>query len=220
MPFQAVPFRDRLLNRLVKKAEIVELARGERVFAVGAEATDVVLVREGLLLLEDGPDDASRTVDVVLPWEVAGAEAVLRDGTYRWSAVAARPSAVQRLDGRGVRSVLKRAEGTLDAFLDASFERLQLTREMGPGGRGTTARRRLALLLLHLAHRAGEREGEPSRGPLELPLDVTHRVLGQLAGLHRSTVTTALNDWIYEGLLEDAEEGWRIPDPDALLGAG
>jgi hypothetical protein len=38
-----------------------------------------------------------------------------------------------------------------------------------------------------------------------------------MAGLHRSTVTTLLNDWLYRDLLEDREPGWRIPDPETFL---
>jgi CRP-like cAMP-binding protein len=227
VPFQAVPFRDRLLNRLIKRAHPLEVGRGERLFAMGDEAEHVVLVREGLLRLEEGADGEGRVVDVVLPWELAGVESILRGGRHRWTAVAERRCVVQLLEGKAVRRVLKRAEGTFDAFLEAYLGRLALVRELGPGGRGTTARQRLARVLVHLASRSeGESTGSALHGPddrdrpLELSLDLTHRVLGQLAGLHRSTVTTVLNDWIYEDLIEDTPTGWRIPDPGALLGSG
>ncbi|MGD2067442.1 MAG: helix-turn-helix domain-containing protein [Gemmatimonadota bacterium] len=226
MPFRVRPFRDRLLNRLVKRAPLEELGQGAVPIRAADPASDVVLVREGHLQLELArPSTERRAVDVVLPWEVTGTEAVLRAGLYRWDAVAPAPAVVQRLPGSEVRRVLQRAEGTLDAFLLASRERLALARLLGHGATGTTAAQRLGLLLLHLGGRAvrpDPRDTDPGPpegrgGPLDLPFRITHRALGEMAGLHRSTVTTLLNDWLYRDLLEDREPGWRIPDPETFL---
>jgi CRP-like cAMP-binding protein len=56
------------------------------------------------------------------------------------------------------------------------------------------------------------------RGEAEyvIPIPLTHHTLGELAGVHRSTVTTLLNDWIYRDLLVARNPGWTIPDPDRL----
>jgi len=35
----------------------------------------------------------------------------------------------------------------------------------------------------------------------------THQVLADLAGAHRATVTTLLNDWLYRGILATGEGG-------------
>lgn len=43
-----------------------------------------------------------------------------------------------------------------------------------------------------------------------LPPALTHALLGDLAGLHRSTVTTILNEWIYEGRLEQRGRCLRV----------
>jgi DNA-binding transcriptional MocR family regulator len=53
-------------------------------------------------------------------------------------------------------------------------------------------------VILDLVERLGEPEGEGFR----LPHWFTHQELADLAGAHRSTVTTALNDWIWRGVLD------------------
>ena len=47
----------------------------------------------------------------------------------------------------------------------------------------------------------GARCGEPSGRGMELSERMTHQILADLAGAHRATVTTLLNDWLYEGVL-------------------
>lgn len=225
VPFRVIPFRDRLLNRLVKRATEEAVDRDGVVVAAGSEARHAVLVRRGYLEVREGsgghpdPDEAGdgahggRVVDLVLPWELAGLDALVEGRRHPCHLVAPAGAVVQRLDGRGVRRVLRRAEGTFDAFHGAAREHLELLRALGPG-RATPAAHRLALVLLHLARRADD----GAEGPT-LPFDVPHRVLGEIAGIHRSTVTTHLNDWLYRELLEDREVGWRVRAPDALLRA-
>lgn len=234
MPFRIQPYRDRLLNRLVKAAPVEEVRRGEVVLEAGRPARDVVLVREGWLArVQDGPDRApgvrGRVVDVVLPWELGGFEALLRDGAMRrWTLEAQTAVRLQRLPGRRVRGVLKRSETTFDAFWSSVLGSVGLQEDLGHGRRATeaSASERLWAVLVHLAERS-EAPG-PGTGPeaeaddgagrtdaLRLPISLPHRVLGDMAGLHRSTVTTYLNEWLYQDRIEDQGEGWRIVDPRA-----
>lgn len=210
VPFRARPTRDRLLNRLVKRAPPAELRADEVLFRAGDPADEVVLVREGHLVVSRGGPDAP-ALDLVLPWEIGGDDALVRNpGPRREALRAGAPAVVQRLDGRAVRRVLRRAEGTFDAFWVAARERLALQRRLRPD---RSARSRLAALLLHLAERATA-EGKGSA--LEFPYACTHATLAELAALHRSTVTTILNDWLFDGLVEKGPVGWRIPNPEAL----
>ncbi len=219
MPFRAIPVRDRLLNRLVKAAPLVRVEKGEFVYRAGDPPSHVVLVRSGHLELRLATPEAGaagRVVDVVLPWETAGFESILGepDG-YRTSALAGERSEVQRLDGRAVRRVLRTAEKTFDAFWRAAMSRFDRSWTLGPGG-AANAETRLWTILVHLATRAGEgRKGEGSG--LVLDIHLTHQVLGELAGLHRSTVTTILNEWLYRGTIEAEGRGWLIPDPGSGL---
>ncbi|MFC1791858.1 Crp/Fnr family transcriptional regulator [Gemmatimonadota bacterium] len=108
--------------------------------------------------------------------------------------------------------VLRSASKTLEAFLQAKEEELALARALADHRRSGGAARRLATLLLHLSERLGRGEGKGIR----LPIRLTHQVLADLLGAHRSTVTTLLNDWIYEGFLRDEEGGLLILRRDAL----
>ncbi len=60
----------------------------------------------------------------------------------------------------------------------------------------------LAALLLHLAQRLGQ--SNCPEGP-RIPIRLSHKALADLTGCHRSTVTTQLNEWMYEGVLTQTE---------------
>ena len=40
---------------------------------------------------------------------------------------------------------------------------------------------------------------------MHLSVKLTHQVLADLAGAHRATVTTLLNDWLYDGVIVMAD---------------
>ena len=68
---------------------------------------------------------------------------------------------------------------------------------------------RLLLLLWHLADRWGRVQPDG----LHLPLRLTHDVLGQMAGAHRSSVTTALNRLVDKGAVARGLDGtWILRD--------
>jgi CRP-like cAMP-binding protein len=199
MPFRLVPSRDRTLFRLVKRAEPVELVKGRTLYAPGDPARGVWLVLEGhvrLVLpgLEQGKPD--RTVALALPWELFGDEA-LTQGHRRYGAVAGSRCVVAQLPERGVLRGLKTARKSLDAYLEGLERELHRLRHAQGGSQGPSAAQRLSEVLLDLGERCGERVG---RGVL-LSERLTHQVLADLAGAHRATVTTLLNDWLYEGVL-------------------
>ncbi len=214
MPLKVVPNRDRKLHRLVKKAEARTLQRGEALYAVGDPAPTVILVRKGhlrLTTLSEG-DGPGRTVALLGPWELGGEEGLVQGTPRRTGAVAGEKTQLMELDGERVARVLRTAARTLDAFLEAKaaeeFLYQILISSRRPGG----ASLRLGALLLQLARRLGRGEGKG----VEIPISPTHRTLADLSGSHRSTITTLLNDWIYEGLLGSRGKGIRILDPETL----
>ncbi|HEX9886848.1 MAG TPA: Crp/Fnr family transcriptional regulator [Longimicrobiales bacterium] len=213
MPLRVVPRRDRKLNAFVKKAEFRELGKKEEMWNVGDAAVHVALVRRGhVLLVDPGPSPGrERTAAVAGPWEIAGEEALV-DGALRpLRAVAGEPSQVQLLAASALRAVLRSSNRTFVAFMEALASDLDVARRLGAGSAGPPARARIAAVLRDLGRRLGG-EGEAPR----IPIRITHRTLADLAGVHRSTVTTVLNDWIYAGLLGEAEIGVRILDPEGL----
>ncbi len=207
MPFRLEPPRDRKLFRLVKQAEQIGLRKGGRLYVAGDVAHEVYLVREGYVRLvlpamEKGRGE--RTVAVALPWEVFGDEA-LSGGRRRYGAIAGSGCLVQALPAERVLRGLKTAQSSLDAYLEGVERELHRLRHAQGGSRGPSASQRLAEVLLDL----GERCGEPTGRALQLSERFTHQVLADLAGAHRATVTTLLNDWLYEGTLQ-GQPGKRL----------
>jgi CRP-like cAMP-binding protein len=199
MPFHLHPPRDRSLYRLVKHAEAVTLKKGRSLYAPGDPVEEVFLVREGYVRLvlpamEGGRGE--RTVALALPWELFGDEG-LTEGHRRYGAIAGSKCVVQPLPKAGVLRGLKTARKSLDAYLEGVERELHRLRHAQGGSQGPSASQRLAEVLLDLGRRCGEPRG---RG-LRLSERLTHKVLADLAGAHRATVTTLLNDWIYEGVL-------------------
>lgn len=205
MPFRLNPPRDRKLFRLVKKSEGVRLAKGRSLYAPGDDAREVFLVRSGfmrLVLPGMEPGLPERTVGLALPWEIFGDEA-LTEGLRRYGAIAGSTCVVHALPKGGVLHGLKTAKGSLDAYLVGVERELHRLRHAQGGSHGPSAAQRLAEVLLDLGERCGEPEG---RG-IHLTQKLTHHVLADLAGAHRATVTTLLNDWLYEGILASTREG-------------
>ncbi len=207
MPFRLEPPRDRKLFRLVKQADRIHLARGERLYAPGDAAREVHLVRRGhvrLVLPGTERGRGERTVAVALPWEMFGDEA-LGGGHRRYGAVAGSRCQLHPLPPAGVLQGLKTARSSLHAYLDGVERELHRLRHAQGGSHGPSAAQRLAEVLLDL----GDRCGEPTDRALGLSERFTHQLLADLAGAHRATVTTLLNDWLYEGTLQ-TQEGGRL----------
>ena len=205
MPFRLEPARDRKLFRLVKKAEPIKLVKGRSLYLPGDLAREVFLVRGGfirLVLPGMARGRAERTVGVALPWELFGDEA-FTEGRRRYGAMAGSTCVVYPLPKGGVLTGLKTAKSSLDAYLEGVERELHRLRHAQGGSRGPNAAQRLAEVLLDMGERCGEPEG---RG-IQLTLKLTHQVLADLAGSHRATVTTLLNDWLYDGVLGTTPNG-------------
>jgi len=220
MPFRMEPPRDRKLFRLVKNADAVQLVKGRPLYAAGDPARDVFLVRDGFVRLvlpgmERGRPE--RTVGVALPWEMFGDEA-FTEGHRRYGAIAGSSCTVHPLPTSGVLMGLKTARKSLDAYLEGVEQELHRLRHAQGGSHGPSAAQRLAEVLIDVGRRCGEPEG---RG-IALSQRLTHQVLADLAGAHRATVTTLLNDWLYDGVLASNSNGClciqRPPDLWALAG--
>lgn len=203
MPFRLIPARDRKLNRLVKGADPVHLIKGRSLYDAGDVARDVYLVQSGFIRLvlpgmESGHRE--RTVGVALPLEMFGDEA-LTEGRRRYSAVAGATCVVLPLPKGAVLAGLKTARSSLDAYLEGQEKELYRLRHAQGGSHGPTAAQRLAEVLLDM----GSRAGEPAGRGIRISERLTHQILADLAGAHRATVTTLLNDWLYDGILEMTE---------------
>lgn len=205
MPLHVVPPRDRKLHRLVKEAEPRSVSKGTLLYAPGDTGAEVFLVREGcvrLTLPALAKGGRERTVALGLPWELVGVEA-LTGGPRRYGAVTGSSVVFHALPGRRALHVLKTARKSLAAYLEGVDRELHRLRHAQSGSKGPSSAQRLAEVLLDLGDRCGDRAG---RG-LVLGQRLTHQVLADLSGSHRATVTTLLNDWLYDGVLDSDDEG-------------
>jgi CRP/FNR family transcriptional regulator, cyclic AMP receptor protein len=212
VPLRVEPRRDRKLNRLIKAADLRRLRRGEVLFEAGESASEVFLVQTGYIrLVACGQGSREHTVAVGGPWELIGEEG-MEDGRRRYSAVAGESASYRALDGTAFFHSVKSTEQTLAALLDGMLRDLDAARRLTAGAGGPSAIRRIGLVLLEL----GDRWGEPLGNGVVVPQRVTHQLLADLAGTHRSTVTTTLNDWLYQGILKTAQRGIHLAKPDKL----
>ncbi len=199
MPLRLEPVRDRKLYRLSKSAPERPTRKGEVIFRSGEPGGVVFLVQEGHVCLRLGGEEGSgRTVAVAGPCELFGEEGMVPGALRPYSAVAGERGVVVTLDGTAVRAVLRSSQHTLTTYLEVKERDLHLLRAAAAGSPGPSARERLAGVILDLVERLGERDGEK----VLLPHWFTHRELADLAGAHRSTVTTSLNDWIWRGVID------------------
>ncbi len=184
----------------------------------GDPGDSLVLVRTGHLLLTQGHETPQeRVVALAGPWELTGEEGLLPGTSRRTGARAGEATQVVILDGGGVGRALQTASKTFGAYLLAKEEELALARSLAGPRRAGNASGNLAALLLHLAHRLGK---TAERRGTKIPIRLTHKVLADLSGCHRSTVTTLLNSWIYDGVLQQNQGLVTILDPVALAPGG
>ncbi len=205
MPFRLHPPRDRKLFRLVKEAEEIAIVKGRDLYTPGDEADTIFLVRSGYMrLVLPGMERGhrARTVSVAVPWETFGDEAFTEE-RRRYGAIAGSKCVVSPLPKAAVLRGLKTAQRSLDAYLDGQERELYRLRHAQGGSHGPDSAQRLADVILDLGVRCGHPEGRA----VELQERFTHQVLADLCGAHRATVTTLLNDWLYDGVLASAPEG-------------
>lgn len=224
MPLRVEPSRDRKLTRMFGKAEGRPYRRGSRIFTRGDAARRVFLVREGhvRLTLPDPPAGRERTAALAGPWELFGEEALLPDARRSHGAWAGEDCAVVALDGEDVHHAIRGSRRSYAAFVRSRAEDVLAARRRAALLACSSTGARLADLLLELADRFGleEEGGAGGDGSLRVPHWFTHQELADLSGAHRSTVTTLLNDWIYEGILGEATDALLILRPHGLEAAG
>jgi CRP-like cAMP-binding protein len=147
--------------------------------------------------------------DLVRPWR-ADARDDLLPIEARWSALS--PVTVALLDRRVAAELSGWPEivGWLLARLAERSERVAISQAIA---QLTGVDRRILALFLHLA----ERWGRATSDGVVVPLALTHRLLGQLVGACRPTISTGLKTLADRGeLLRRRDGSWLLPgDPRA-----
>jgi hypothetical protein len=176
---------------------------------VGLLILDGVLARE-LLVADQISAELLGPGDVVRPWQGSNRSALLPVDAV-WSVLSTVTVAV--LDRRFAAEAARYPEITAALFdrLGERSLRLATTQAIS---QLTRVDRRLKALFWHLAERWGRVAGDG----VVVPLALTHRILGQLVGARRPTVSTALSELAErEELVRRSDGSWllRGDPPDA-----
>jgi CRP/FNR family cyclic AMP-dependent transcriptional regulator len=148
--------------------------------------------------------------DLIRPWQPASRTGLL-PVTAEWSVMS--PTTVAVLDRR-VAAELTNWPEVVAALFDRLSERSLRLATTQAISQLTRVDRRLSALFWHLAERWGRVAGDG----VVIPLALTHRILGQLVGARRPTVSTALSELAERGELTRRPDGaWLLrgspPDP-------
>jgi hypothetical protein len=141
--------------------------------------------------------------DVVRPWHIEGLPQLL-PVTVRWNALA---SVRLALIDRRTASLLVRYPEIGAVIVDRLSERAQRLAITQAISQLNRVDRRLLALFWHLA----ERWGRVARDGIAVPLVLSHRLIGELVGARRPTVSTALAELARAGQLTRREDGtWLL----------
>jgi CRP-like cAMP-binding protein len=181
---------------------------GERLRETGPEhvgllVVDGVMTRE-LVLADNVGAELLGPGDLVRPWQAAGPERLV-PYDVRWTVLERMHLAV--LDRRFAATLTQYPQVTA-MLIDRLTDRAQRLALMQSIAQLNGVDRRLLTLFWHLA----ERWGRVTRAGVVVPVVVPHRVLAQLVGARRPTVSSALSRLGESGeLLREPDGTWRLP---------
>jgi CRP/FNR family transcriptional regulator, cyclic AMP receptor protein len=170
--------------------------------SVGLLAIDGVLARE-TVLADTVSTELLGAGDLIRPWG-RGGEPQLLVHTVRWQVLAEARLAVL---GRGFGAAVARWPEINAALLDRACARAQRLATMQAIGHLNSVDRRLLALFWHLA----ERWGRITPEGIVVPLRLSHRLLSELVGARRPTVSAALAALALEGGLRRRDDAsWLL----------
>jgi hypothetical protein len=167
-----------------------------------------LLIAEGVLAREIVLGDTVSTEllgpgDIVRPWHIEGPPQLLAV-TIRWNALS--PIRLGLIDRRTGAALARYPEITA-VIVDRMSERAQRLTITQAISQLNRVDRRLLALFWHLA----ERWGRVARDGIAVPLVLSHRLIGELVGARRPTVSTALAELAREGQLARRDDGtWLL----------
>ena len=206
LPEERLPAAKRELRVAVRTLETgpwpVERLSGASPEHVGLLVLDGVIARE-VLVSDTISMELLGPGDVVRPWQIHEGSTLLQH-SIRWNVLTRSRFAL--LDRR-IGAELARYPEVSAAILDRVNERalrLAVTQAISQLNR---VDRRLLALFWHLA----ERWGRITPGGVTLPMTLSHRMLGQLVGARRPTVSTALGELVRHGEVSRRDDGtWLL----------
>jgi CRP-like cAMP-binding protein len=180
---------------------------------LGLLVVDGVLARE-VVLADTVSTELLGPGDILRPWHIEGPPELLAVAV-RWNALAELKLA---LIDRRLAAVLGRYPEIGAVIVDRMSERAQRLAITQAISQLNRVDRRLLALFWHLA----ERWGRVSRDGIAVPLALSHRLIGELVGARRPTVSTALAELARDGQVVRRDDGtWLLTgDPPVESAAG
>ncbi len=217
MPLRLTPRRDRQLNKLIKTAKVTGFKKKSVIYNQGEESTYSCIPRSGhgRLTVPHERFASGKTLAILGPNELFGTEAVNVGNERLYTAIAGSDCEIHMLKSGKMMMALRKSPATLRALLASQAEDVAVVRAI-VGHSWASSRSKVAHVLLELGCRLGHDNGRR----IHLGHWFTHQEIADLAGVHRSTVTTAINDWIYQGVLRQSLKNLVINKPGALRKAG
>ena len=180
---------------------------------IGLLVLDGVLARE-VLVSDTVSTELLGPGDVVRPWRLHEESTLLRHAV-RWNVLTrSRIGLLDRRFGAALATFPEVNAAIIDRVNERAL-RLAVTQAISQLNR---VDRRLLALFWHLA----ERWGRMTPDGVALPMTLSHRMLGQLIGARRPTVSTALSELAKEGEVQRRDDGtWLltgapvgVPEPE------
>ena len=220
MIFRVVPRRDRALWAVLKVHPQVAVHVGGVAWRAHEEPSLCVYVREGALVLRSGE---GRAVGLAGAGDLVGLGGGGAASPFEAAELTALTEGrVLPVPAARVAAALQRGASTLREVLRSMEAATGLARSLSGGAGRAPASIRLARVVREAAVRIGAPAGRighpPSAGQGSRIEGVPHRVFAEWAGLHRSTVTTILNEWIYDGTLDQRARALLVPPFGGLPG--
>ena len=175
---------------------------GSQLGRIGLLVLDGVISRE-LIIADTVSVELLGPGDLIRPWPAADRTRLLRVDVRWWVLSSTTVAVLDRRVAAELAAWPEIVARLLDRLTERS-ERLAITQAIS---QLTRVDRRLLALFWHLA----ERWGRVGTDGVVIPLALTHRMLGQLVGAARPTISTALSE------LRERDELVRRPDGSWLL---
>lgn len=197
-----------LLERLAAVSTMRRVRPGGQIYLAGDPAATVYLLKEGQVRLAHlGPDGEETTIAVLGPLDIFGERAIAGDEARSETATAVTSSLIcdiPRAEFLALLEVCQALRVNVFRLFIVRTARLE-SRLIDLVFKGAEAR--LCTVLLQL----GADRGRPAlEGALDVPVAVSTRELGRLAGLGRQTTSTLLSALARVGLVERHLWGLRL----------
>jgi CRP-like cAMP-binding protein len=192
--------------------EVVRFALGEAIWRPADTADSVFLLEAGIAEVQRGRARARVLLHRVTAGEAFGELCVCRqaDGRRGSLAVAVEPCRAVRIGLGDFLTAVQRSRPLLNAIVGTMCDRLVDAEVRAEVLAERDAERRIASLLLHLAHKEGGARGE------QRPLYLTHAQIARMAAMSRSHTTVVLGRLRERGVIDYAASRAVRVDPDAL----